>query len=88
MRFAMENLNMETVYNCMYFPYLNYRFENAKKLAFSDGGYLIRKLPRIVCSFRILILSDNTPKYMRFGMKGTNTETVYNCRPFPYFNFY
>ena len=42
---------------------------------------------RFVGSFRICILSSKTPKNTCLAMENRNTETAYNCRQFPYFNF-
>ena len=34
MRFTLENPNTETAHNCWQFPYLNFKWEKAKKHAF------------------------------------------------------
>ena len=44
-------------------------------------------MPIIVGSFHISILSDKTPKYMRFAMEDMNMKTAYNCRQFPFLHF-
>ena len=68
------------------FPYLNFMCHNVKKHVLQEK-IGIRKLPTIVGSFRIWILSGKTPKNTRLAIENWNTETVYNCRQFPYFNF-
>ena len=39
MRFAIEDTNNETAYNCRQFPYLNIKWKNAKKHAFCNGEH-------------------------------------------------
>ena len=40
MRFAMDNPNTETAYNCRQFPYMNFKMKNAKKHTFfCNGGH-------------------------------------------------
>ena len=42
MRFAMENTNTETAYNCSQFSYFNFKWKNTKKHAFCNVGHEYR----------------------------------------------
>ena len=53
MRGAMEYTNTETTYNCMQFPYLNYKLQNAKNQTFCNRTAEYGNLTRIIGSFRI-----------------------------------
>ena len=53
MRFAIEDTNMETAYNCRQFPFLNFNWGNAKKHAFCNGKPQIQQLPTIIGIFCI-----------------------------------
>ena len=44
----------------------------------------IQKLPTIVNSFRIVILSGKTPKNMLFAIENLNTETAFNYKHISY----
>ena len=87
MRFAIEDPNMETAYNCRQFPFLNFKWGNAKKHVLCNGKPQIQQLPTIIGIFCIWILSSKTAKNMRFAKADTNTETTYNRKQFPYCNF-
>ena len=42
MRFATEDTNTKTAYNCRQFPYLKFKWQNAKKNAFCNRGHEYR----------------------------------------------
>ena len=83
----MEDTNTETAYNCIQFSYFNFKCQNATKTSGLQWRTQLRKLSTAVDIFRILIFSGKTQRNMRFAMEYTNTETVYNCSQFLYFNF-
>ena len=83
----MKNKNTITIENCSQLLYNNFKQQNASKHTICDGRPEIQKQTIIVGCLGFWILSSKTPNNVRFAMETPNTETAYNCRQIPYFNF-